>query len=57
MCKAFFGWLNEQSLDKGVIYRPPIEIQPRLWFNPEIESRNFLVPGPWLLLWLSSELC
>ncbi len=42
---VLLGWLNEQSLDKGVIFRPPIEIQPRLWFNPELESRNFLVPG------------
>jgi ABC-2 type transport system permease protein len=42
---VLMGWLNEQALDKGVIFRPPIEIQPRLWFNPELESRNFLVPG------------
>jgi ABC-2 type transport system permease protein len=42
---VLLGWLNEQSLDKGMIFRPPIEIQPRLWFNPELESRNFLVPG------------
>ena len=42
---VLLGWLNEQSLDKGVIFRPPIEIQPRLWFNPELESRNFLIPG------------
>ncbi len=24
---------------------PAIEVRPRFWFNPEIESRRFLVPG------------
>lgn len=23
----------------------PLEVQPRFWFNPELESRKFLVPG------------
>jgi ABC-2 type transport system permease protein len=23
----------------------PVEIQPRIWFNPELRSRNYLVPG------------
>uniref|UniRef100_UPI0023513393 ABC transporter permease n=1 Tax=Rhizorhapis sp. SPR117 TaxID=2912611 RepID=UPI0023513393 len=25
--------------------RPPIELQTRFWFNPELKSRYFLVPG------------
>ena len=25
--------------------QPPITIEQRVWFNPELESRNFLVPG------------
>jgi drug efflux transport system permease protein len=24
---------------------PPVSIEPRFWFNPEIESRRFLIPG------------
>jgi len=24
---------------------PPIEVSQRMWFNPELRSRNFLVPG------------
>ncbi|MFW5679503.1 MAG: ABC transporter permease [Pseudomonadota bacterium] len=24
---------------------PPVELEPRFWFNPELRSRNFLVPG------------
>jgi drug efflux transport system permease protein len=25
--------------------RPPIILEPRYWFNPELESRQFLIPG------------
>lgn len=39
------SWLNVQSLDRGAVFTPLIDIQPRLWFNPELESRDFLVPG------------
>jgi len=24
---------------------PPVALEPRIWFNPEVESRKFLVPG------------
>lgn len=34
------GWRSSR------LPRPsPVSIQPRFWFNPEIESRRFLVPG------------
>ncbi|MCG3180916.1 MAG: putative multidrug ABC transporter permease YbhS [Phycisphaerae bacterium] len=23
----------------------PLELRPRVWFNPELESRNFIIPG------------
>ena len=26
-------------------YQPPIDYKPRVWFNPELESAKFLVPG------------
>ena len=25
--------------------RPPVELRPRVWFNTELESKNFIVPG------------
>lgn len=28
----------------------PIEVEPRVWFNPELKSRNFMVPGILALL-------
>jgi ABC-2 type transport system permease protein len=24
---------------------PPLDLRPRVWFNPEMESRNYIVPG------------
>jgi ABC-2 type transport system permease protein len=35
------GWLAAQT-GAGAA---PLALQPRFWFNPEIESRRFLVPG------------
>lgn len=29
----------------GYIKAPPIDIRTRVWFNPELKSRNFIVPG------------
>lgn len=26
-------------------YRPPMEFRPRVWFNTELESKNFIIPG------------
>ena len=25
--------------------RPPLELRPRVWFNEDMESRNFIIPG------------
>ncbi len=35
------GWAEKGRL----LTAPPIEIDPRYWFNPELTSRFFLVPG------------
>ncbi|MFQ5720980.1 MAG: ABC transporter permease, partial [Candidatus Aminicenantales bacterium] len=36
--------LKEQSpLHQGAI--PPIRPQPRIWYNPELKSANFIIPG------------
>jgi ABC-2 type transport system permease protein len=38
--------LRERWLDRaGVRADPPIESRPRVWYNPELESTPFLVPG------------
>ena len=29
----------------GVSLRSPIDWRPRVWFNPDLESRNYIIPG------------
>lgn len=31
-------------------FQMPVEIEPRVWYNPELKSRNFMVPGILALL-------
>lgn len=33
------NWLSDQGLQS------PVRLEPRFWFNPEVETRRFLVPG------------
>ncbi|MBM4201062.1 MAG: ABC transporter permease [Gammaproteobacteria bacterium] len=35
------GWQASRPSPRAV----PVSLEPRFWFNPEIESRRFLVPG------------
>lgn len=30
---------------RGLKSQPPLDIEPRVWFNPELKSVNFMVPG------------
>ena len=45
-------WLHEVGREETAGRRrlPPIQIHPRVWYNPELESRNFMVPGILALL-------
>ena len=38
-------WLEHWARDRGAALRVPVQIEPRVWFNSELRSRNFLVPG------------
>jgi len=39
-------WSLERMKRLGATdFRPPLEVQQRVWFNPELESRNYIVPG------------
>jgi ABC-2 type transport system permease protein len=29
----------------GQAQNPPVDFRPRVWFNPELESRNYIIPG------------
>jgi len=38
-------WLAQRAVDAGIALTPPVVAQQRVWFNAEVRSRNFLVPG------------
>ncbi len=38
-------WLQRQALDRGDALALPVRLEARVWFNSELRSRNFLVPG------------
>jgi ABC-2 type transport system permease protein len=38
-------WLEDQARQAGREIRPPVALVSRIWFNSEMRSRNFLVPG------------
>ena len=40
--KLLAEFLNRQGMEK---IRPPVEGRIRVWFNEDLESRNFIVPG------------
>jgi ABC-2 type transport system permease protein len=44
---GYIGVLSEIYAHRisGVSLVPLIEVRPRVWYNPELKSRNFIVPG------------
>jgi ABC-2 type transport system permease protein len=42
---AWEAWQQQRALTNGQNATALIAIEPRFWFNPELESRRFLVPG------------
>ena len=42
---AWASWQTQRALGANATTAGQIDIQSRFWFNPELESRRFLVPG------------
>ena len=38
-------WLQRYAVENGLASQLPLLVAPRIWFNPAVRSRNFLVPG------------
>jgi ABC-2 type transport system permease protein len=38
-------WLEHYAQQRGQKFEPPVQMEQRVWFNSELRSRNFLVPG------------
>ncbi len=43
-------WANHQGRDRGVYDLAPVELETRVYFNPELETRNSLIPGSIVLI-------
>ncbi|NVK40517.1 MAG: ABC transporter permease [Oceanospirillaceae bacterium] len=39
------AWLLGYAQTQGVEFRVPVRLEPRIWFNAAVRSRDFLVPG------------
>ena len=42
---AWQGWMQSQAGLRGQTMNLPVSVAPRIWFNPEFRSRDYLVPG------------
>lgn len=42
---AWDGWLQQRATEHGEQAPTTITLEPRFWFNPTAESRNYLIPG------------
>lgn len=42
---AWSNWLQQEAISQELKGLPLVRPQPRFWYNEELESRNFLIPG------------
>ena len=42
---AWSTWLRQRATAAGRDVEVPVALEHRVWFNPELRSRNYLVPG------------
>lgn len=43
--RVWIDWLNLHARNQGSDFQPPVSQEFRVWFNPEVRSQNFLIPG------------
>ncbi len=39
------NWLEQRAERRGIPISTPVMLEARVWFNPEVRSREYLVPG------------
>ncbi len=39
------SWLQQWALETGTAVPATVDLETRMWFNPSLESKNYLVPG------------
>lgn len=45
--------LSAEAARAGRRFVPPVAVEPRVWYNPELASKNFLVPGLFAVILLA----
>lgn len=45
VASAWQGWMAQQAGMRGQSQNMPVSAATRIWFNPELRSRDYLVPG------------
>ncbi|MGC9271475.1 ABC transporter permease [Acidiphilium sp.] len=43
--QSWSDWIAAEATAAGTPEATPIAVQPRIWFNPAVSSRDYLVPG------------
>jgi ABC-2 type transport system permease protein len=41
----WFGWLEQEAERAGKKLQAPVQLEQRIWYNPQVRSTDFLVPG------------
>jgi len=42
---VYGNWIEDNAVERGRSLSVPVRVEPRIWFNSNLQSRNFLVPG------------
>lgn len=42
---VWFSWLEQEAEKAGSRLQPPVQLDQRIWYNPQVRSTDFLVPG------------
>jgi ABC-2 type transport system permease protein len=45
VAQTWSNWLQQEKISNDLHGLPRIDLQTRFWYNEELESRNFLIPG------------
>jgi ABC-2 type transport system permease protein len=43
--QIWMGWIAARAAAQGMPAPMPVAVEPRVWFNPSVSSRDYLVPG------------
>ncbi|HKJ83971.1 MAG TPA: ABC transporter permease [Mariprofundaceae bacterium] len=42
---VWINWLQQYARDRGIAFGAPVTVEQRVWYNSELKSQDYLVPG------------